>query len=274
MMRMHSPAHLHPGTAAPGRLVDEVRARRPLVQCLTNTVTTGLVANALLAVGASPAMADVPGEAGVLAGSASSVLVNVGTPSAEQRTAMIEAASAAHAAGTPWVLDPVGVGLLPVRTGLAAALLELHPTVVRGNASEVRALAGAGGGAHGVDAVDAVDDVRDAAVALAAATGAVVAVSGPVDLVTNGRSVVRIANGDPLLTAVTGAGCALGGVVAAFAGVGDDPFAATVDACATYAVAAELAAVGARGPGSFAVALLDALAGVDAAVVAERGRLS
>lgn len=265
-----------------GELLDRLRVERPLVQCLTNTVTTNFVANVLLATGASPAMVDIPVEASAMARSAGAVLVNLGTPRAEQRDAMAEAAAAAYDAGTPWVLDPVGVGALPVRTTLAERLLGLRPSVIRGNASEIRALAGHGAGAQGVDAQHGVDEAREAATALALATGAVVAVSGPVDLITDGSACVRVANGSPLFAAVTGAGCALGGVVAAFLAVGDDVLTATTAACLVYAVAGEVAgdAAGqappgaAPGPGSFAVRLLDALAAIDAAQLEARARVS
>ncbi len=255
-------------------LLPRVQQARPLIQCLTNTVTTNFVANTLLALGASPAMADVPGEAGGFAGVASAVLINLGTPCAEQRAAMLEAATAADAAGTPWVLDPVAVGALPVRTMLAAQLLELRPSVIRGNASEIRALAGIGAGGQGVDSIDSADDAHEAALHLAAATGAVVAVSGAIDLITDGTSVVRISNGHPLLTQITGAGCALGAVVAAFTAVDEDRFAAAVAACTAFAVAGEAAAREAQRPGSFAVALLDALSELDAAGVAAAARIS
>ena len=208
----------------------QLRSRTPLVQCLTNSVVVNFTANALLAVGAAAAMVDIPEEAGAFAGVAGGLLVNLGTPTAEQRTAMLEAVEAATAAGTPWVLDPVAAGTLPVRTPLAHRLRDLRPTIVRGNASEIIAVAGSGSGGRGVDATDDVDGALDAARALATTTGGVVAVSGPVDAVTDGRQVVRIANGHPLLTRVTGGGCALGAVMAAFAAIESDPLAATVAA--------------------------------------------
>ncbi|UAJ79502.1 hydroxyethylthiazole kinase [Leifsonia sp. ZF2019] len=248
----------------------EVRTRAPLVQCITNAVVTNFTANVLLALGAAPAMVDIPGEAGVFAGIASGVLVNLGTPNAEQREAMREAASAATHAGTPWVLDPVAIGALPVRTALAAELKTARPTVVRGNASEIIAFDGAGAGGRGVDATDVVEDAASAARRIALATGGVVAVSGPVDLVTDGIDESRLGNGNALLTRVTGGGCALGAVMAAFAGVTADRFAATVAAITVYNVAAELAAERAGGPGTFASLFLDALAGVDAEILRAR----
>jgi len=250
-----------------------VRADAPLVQAIINRVVSGFTANVLLALGASPAMSDIPGEAGPFAREAGALLVNLGTPGAEQREAMREAAAAANAAGTPWVLDPVAIGSAPVRTPLAHELRDLVPGVVRGNPSEILALAGMGSGGRGVDATDRVDAASRAAADLAGA-GSVVAVSGEVDLLTDGRDVVRCANGDALLTRVTGGGCALGAVIAAFASLGDDRLAAASAAHTVYGIAAERAAAHSRGPGSFAVALLDELAAVEPADVRQHARLS
>lgn len=254
--------------------LDGVRAQAPLVQCITNSVVVNVTANALLALGASAAMVDIPGEAGPFARVASGLLVNLGTPTTEQREAMFEAVEAANGAGTPWVLDPVAVGSLPVRTPLSHTLKDLHPAIVRGNASEIIAVAGSGAGGRGVDASDGVDAAVSAAQSLAERTGGVVAISGPVDVVTDGHGLVWIANGDALLTRITGGGCALGAVMAAFAAVDADRFATTVAAITVYTVAAELAAERSAGPGSFQPAFLDALAAVDADAVRSRAVLS
>jgi hydroxyethylthiazole kinase len=270
---MSMPATPEQLTEVTAELLTRVRDQGPLVQCLTNSVVVNFTANVLLALGAAPAMVDIPDEAGPFARVAGGVLVNLGTPTAEQRQAMLEAVEAATAGGTPWVLDPVAAGALPVRTPMALQLRDLGPTVIRGNASEVLAVAEEGGGGRGVDATHDVDGALGPARSLAAATGGIVAVSGPVDLVTDGDRQVRIGNGDPLLTKVTGGGCALGAVMAAFAAVTDDRLAATVAAVATYTVAAEVAAGRSTGPGSFAVHLLDALAALDAATVAGRARI-
>ncbi|MFI9028187.1 hydroxyethylthiazole kinase [Streptomyces sp. NPDC053560] len=261
--------------------LNRVRHETPLVQCLTNQVVANFTANVLLALGAAPAMVDIPEEAGPFAGAASGVLVNVGTPHAEQRAAMTEAVAGAAAAGTPWVLDPVAVGSLPVRTALARELVTQGPAVIRGNASEIIAVAGTGGGGRGVDATDEVESAAAAAGELARATGAVVAVSGPVDLLTDGERAVRVANGDPLLTRVTGGGCALGAVLAAFAppttpegAAQADRLAAATAAVAVYTVAAEVAAERSAGPGSFAAAFLDALYGLDEDTLGKRAAIS
>ncbi|PPF40910.1 hydroxyethylthiazole kinase [Rathayibacter sp. AY1A3] len=259
------PADTAPDPASVGRDLAELRAAGPLVQCITNAVVTGFTANSLLALGAGPAMCDLPGEAGVFAGLASAVLVNLGTPGAEQREGAREAVAAAGRAGTPWVLDPVAVGPLPVRTALAVDLLEARPAIIRGNASEILALAGAGAGGRGVDAVDTAEQALDSARVLARRTGGVVAVSGAVDLVTDGERIVRVTGGHPLLTRVTGGGCALGAVMAAFLGAGARPLDAAVSASAVWGLAAERAAAASSGPGSFAVGLLDALAALQPA---------
>ena len=248
--------------------LEAVRTRAPLVHSITNSVVVNVTANTLLALGAAPAMVDIPDEAGPFATIASGVLINLGTPTADQRTAMIEAVLAANAAGTPWVLDPVAIGALPVRTRMAHRLRELSPTIIRGNASEILALAEAGTGGRGVDATDAIDVT--VAEALALSTGAVVSVSGPTDVITDGVDTVRVTGGSPLLTKVTGGGCALGAVMAAFASVADDALATTVAANVVYSVAAEVAAARASGPGSVAVDFLDALSTVTAADLRER----
>ncbi|RJT88558.1 hydroxyethylthiazole kinase [Cryobacterium melibiosiphilum] len=248
-------------------LLAELQARQPLVQCLTNAVVTNFTANVLLAVGASAAMTDLPLEAGPFAAIASGVLVNLGTPHTAQRDAMREAVAAAKAAGTPWVLDPVAIGTLPVRTALAAELLLQRPTVIRGNPSEIIALAGVGVGGRGVDSVDSAEDALAAGRLLAVEFGSVVAISGPIDIVTDGVTDVRVHTGTPLLTRVTGGGCALGAVMAAFAALSDDRLASTVAATVVYTIAAEQAAADAAGPGSFAVAFLDRLANLTAETV-------
>lgn len=235
-----------------------LREAAPLVQCITNTVVTGFTANVLLAVGAAPAMVDIPEEAGLFAGIAGGLLVNLGTPTPLQAEAAREAVRATER----WVLDPVAIGTLPVRTALAAELVRARPAIVRGNASEIIALAGLGSGGRGVDSTVGSEEALDAATSIARRWGAVVAVSGEVDVVTDGFEVVRVAGGDRMLTLVTGGGCSLGATMAAFLAV-VDPLSVAVAASVTHAVAAEQAARTSSGPGTFAVDFLDALAALD-----------
>lgn len=271
------PASASDPAASATTLLAALRAAPPLTHCITNSVVTGFTANVLLAVGAAPAMVDIVGESGMFAGVASGLLVNLGTPTPEQREASIEAVTAATASGTPWVLDPVAIGALPVRTALAHRLAELRPTVIRGNASEILALAGLSQGGRGVDATDSTDAAVDAARSLASRFGSVVAVSGPVDVITDGEQAFRIANGHELLTRVTGGGCALGAVMAAFLGAaratGTTPLLAVASASLVYTLAAERAAEVSSGPGSFAVALLDELSAVQPADIAPAARV-
>ncbi|MBK0419773.1 hydroxyethylthiazole kinase [Leucobacter sp. CSA1] len=251
-----------------------MRRESPLTHSITNNVVPNFTANALLALGAAPAMVDIVGEAGLFAAVAGGMLINLGTPTPEQRGAIREAVAGATASGTPWVLDPVAIGSLPIRTELAHEVAQARPTAIRGNASEILALAGAGSGGRGVDSADSPDSAAPAALSLARRFGSVVAVSGPEDLITDGSVVVRVANGHELLTRVTGGGCALGAVIAAFLAVRGERSAleAVVAAHAVYGVAAEHAASRAEGPGSFAAHFLDALANVtpDEAAAAAR----
>jgi hydroxyethylthiazole kinase len=264
-------------SVSPQDLADALAAlqdRPPLVQCLTNIVVAGWTANVLLAVGAAPAMVDNPHEAGEFAAIAGAVLVNLGTPYDDTAHAMHLAVAGAKPTGTPWVLDPVAAGALRWRTSLARQLLgEARPTIVRGNASEILALAGGAGG-RGVESVDSPEAAAQVARDLAAQQQSVIAASGPTDHITDGDRMVRLSNGHPWLTQVTGVGCALGALMAAFAAVVPDAVVAAAAATATLTVAADSAAERSRGPGSFAMALLDELALIEPADLAARVRIS
>lgn len=259
-------------------MVDTVRRHTPLVQCLTNTVVQEITANVLLAAGAAPVMTADPEESRLCAATASALLVNLGTITTEQVTVIETAVTSAVRSGTPWVLDPVAVGSLPLRTSVAHALHTRGPSAIRCNPSEAAALSGRGGGGRGVDSVDEVEDALPAATDLSARTCAVVAVSGARDLVVTGGRVTWIESGDPLMQKVIGSGCALGALTAAYLGIGTrspgGPHAAVVAAHAHAGAAGLVAAHSATGPGSFAVAWLDALHRIDGSTVAELVSLS
>ncbi|EME21646.1 hydroxyethylthiazole kinase [Rhodococcus triatomae] len=257
-----------------GTALDALRTRVPLVHSLTNIVSANFLTNVLLAAGASNAHIDNAHEAGDFARIAGGVLVNLGTPDDGTAAAFTAAAEAAHDAGTPWVLDPVGVGGLAWRSGLAADLLKFRPTAIRGNASEVIALAGLGGDTRGVDSSDDPAAAVPAAVSLLQ-HAEVVSASGPVDHLV-GRDAdggvlgVRIGGGSAMLPRVTSTGCSLGALVAAYLAVAKTPLVGLAAAHAHVAVASEIAEAGSSGPGSFAVAYLDALYALDAATLADR----
>ena len=258
-----------------GDALAALRRRGPLVQCLTNVVVSNWTANVLLAVGAAPAMVDNAQEAAGFAGIADGVLVNLGTPQDDTVAGMTAAVTGCRDGGTPWVLDPIGAGGLPWRTDRARELAALSPPrLIRGNASEIIGLAGGAGG-RGADTTDAPEAALDSARILAEQHRCVVAVSGPVDHLTDGHRVARLGNGHEWLTRVTGVGCSLGALMAAFAGVVDDALVAACAATATLTIAAEQAVhAGAPGPGSFAVALLDRLYALAPHEVTQAVRLS
>ncbi len=244
------------------RAHDAVRESTPLIQCLTNKVVSNVTANALLAVGASPAMVDTPEESREFAQVAGGVLINCGTPSSEQYGGMREAIAGANAAQTPWVLDPVGAGGLSNRTKFMHDVLPLGPGAIRGNASEIIALAGTGQGGRGVESTDEVEAALDSALALSRDTGAVVAISGPRDLIVHAGETTRAAylhSGHPMLQNVIGTGCSLGAICAAYLVAWEDPFEAIIAAHAHVGAAGSVAAEKHHAPGSFAVAWLDAL---------------
>jgi hydroxyethylthiazole kinase len=203
------------------------------------------------------------------------LVINLGTMSGERAAAMRLAVGAADAAGAPWVLDPVAVGVLGYRTRLAHDLVSEGPAAIRGNASEILSLAGedapgAPGGGRGVDANAGSENAREAARTLALETGAIVAVTGVTDYITDGTRMLAIANGHPMMTRVTGMGCSATAIVGACLAVEPDRLAATTHALAITAVAGEIAVGRSRGPGSLAMEFLDALHALDEAALAER----
>lgn len=245
--------------AAIWRTVERVRERAPLVQNITNYVAMDVTANALLAFGASPAMVHAEEEVEDFVRIAGALVVNIGTLSPPWVKAMQRAVQTAEEVRRPWVLDPVGAGATPYRTAVARDLSRRGPTVLRGNASEILAVAGAGEGIRGVDSLHAAEAALDTARELATTLGCVVAVTGEVDHVTDGRRVVRIANGHPMMPRVTALGCTASAMVAACLAVEPDAVVAASHALAALGVCGEFAAEGSDGPGTLRWRLLDAL---------------
>lgn len=256
------------------RNLARLRAEAPLVHNITNYVVMNTTANALLAVGASPIMAHAIDEVEELVAISSALVINIGTLSPPWIAAMRAAGSAARNRGIPVLLDPVGSGASALRTRTALDLVqEAGPAVIRGNASEIKSLRGDASGTKGVDSRHTPDEVQDDALALARASGSVVSVSGPTDLVVGGERIARIANGAPIMTRVTGMGCTASAVTGAFLALGLPPFEAAWQAMATMGIAGEIAAAASAGPGSFQVNFLDALHALDEAAIAARLRV-
>lgn len=249
-----------------------VRAQAPLVHNITNLVVMNTTANALLALGASPVMAHAPEEVEEFVALAGALVVNIGTLSSPWIAAMRLAARRARELGRPWLLDPVGAGATRFRDETAAALLALAPAVIRGNGSEIAALAARNGSTKGVDSTLGSEAALDPARALARRTGAVVAVTGAVDLITDGEKLVRLANGHPMMTRVTGLGCSSSAVLGAFLAIQPDRLRAAVSALAVFGIAGEIAAEGAAGPGALQLRLYDALYALDRPTLAARLR--
>jgi hydroxyethylthiazole kinase len=270
---MNQPAPTRDHAAAAAAALTRVREVAPLVHNITNYVAMDVSANALLAVGASPAMVHAEEEVADFVGIASALVVNIGTLSPSWVRAMNLAAERAAGAGKPWVLDPVGAGATAYRTAVARDLALQRPTVIRGNASEILALAAAvegetaAGETKGVDSVHGSDQAIDAARALATELGCVVAVTGPVDYVTDGTRMLGVRNGHPLMTRVTALGCALSGIVGAFLAVEKEPLSATAYALGVFGLAGEIAARQAPGPGTLRWRLIDALYQLDTEAV-------
>lgn len=235
----------------------------PFVYGLTNYVVANLNANVLLAVGAGPAIGAAMDWPQCFGAGANAMWINTAALMSSGPDSLWSAANAADQAGTPWVLDPVAYGAgAPDYDDVIRKLLAFHPTVIRGNASELIALAGGSGGAKGVETTASSADALASIKALALASGAIVAVSGPVDYITDGTELYAVKGGDVRLTQVTGAGCSLGALIAALLANADDPLQATAAAHAMFAVAAERSA-GAVGTASFATAFLDQLSLLD-----------
>ena len=237
-----------------------VRTQNPLVHNITNYVVMNNSANALLAIGASPVMAHWVSEMEEMTAIAGALVINIGTLDADWIEGMKAAGLAASRRGTPIVLDPVGAGATSQRTKAAWEIIDLcHPTIIRGNGSEIMALVDAGIKSKGVDSSASSDDALAAARKLASETGAVVVISGETDYITNGSEVYTVEGGDPIMTSVTGMGCTSTALVGAFAAVEPDAMVAATAAMAVMSIVGERAAANARGNGSMQVQFLDEL---------------
>lgn len=236
----------------------QLRAQQPLVQCITNSVASNYAANVLLAAGASPAMIDNPFEAMSFASITAALSINLGTPTTEQMQAMRISAETVTEKGTPWVLDPVGYGpFLQWRSDMVDQLVQLKPTIIRGNASEISALAGNQVISKGVDSTLNSAEVYIQAKSLLQHAKCI-AISGESDFILSEEldAVIQVNGGSYLQPKVTATGCALGALIAAYSAVAT-PSIAAIAAHLHFAIAGKLAFVTAQNVGSFNVAFLD-----------------
>jgi hydroxyethylthiazole kinase len=263
-------------TPSPGQALRELRERKPLVHQITNYVVMNETANATLALGALPVMAHAREEVEEMVALAGALVLNIGTLSPHWIEAMLLAGKAANEHGVPVVLDPVGAGATRFRTETARKLLdEVKVAVLRGNQGEVATLVGVDAEVRGVESIAAAGEPADLARAAARNLGLVASVTGPVDHISDGDRVLAVGNGHKLLAAVTGTGCMSSAITGCFLAVArDQPLDAAAGALAAFGVAAEDAAVGAKGPGSFHVGLYDALAALEPEALDERAKVS
>ena len=259
-----------------GDSLRRLREAKPLIHQITNYVVMNETANATLALGALPVMAHAREEVEEMVAISGALVLNIGTLSPDWVEAMLLAGRAANEHGVPVVLDPVGVGATTYRTETAKRILdEVRVTVLRGNAGEVATLVGVDAEVRGVESIDAGGDPADLARTAGAQLGLVASVTGPVDHVSDGETVVAVANGDPLLASITGTGCMSSALTGCFLAVNRDrPLEAAAEALVAFGVAGEDAARVATGPGSFHVALYDSLAALDPATLDARARTS
>ncbi|MFL5958872.1 MAG: hydroxyethylthiazole kinase [Gaiellaceae bacterium] len=263
-------------TVSPGTTLRTLRERKPLVHQITNYVVMNETANATLALGALPVMAHAREEVEEMVGLASALVLNIGTLSEHWIEAMLLAGRAASERGVPVVLDPVGAGATRYRSETARRILEeVQVTVLRGNQGEVATLAGVDAEVRGVESM--ATGLEPGALARGAARHfeLVVSVTGPIDHVSDGERVLNVANGHPLLAQVTGTGCISSALTGCFlAAKPEEPLEAAAEALAALGVAAEDAAAGAEGPGTFHARLYDALAALDPAGLDGRARIT
>jgi hydroxyethylthiazole kinase len=263
-------------SVSPGATLTRLREQKPLVHQITNYVVMNETANATLALGALPVMAHAREEVEEMVGLASALVINIGTLSPLWVEAMVAAGRAANERGIPVVVDPVGAGATRYRTETAKRLLtEVDVTVLRGNPGEIGTLVGADAEVRGVESISVGGRPADLAREAARKLGLVASVTGPVDHVSDGETVLAVQNGHQLLAAVSGTGCMSTALTGCFlAAKADEPLEAAAEALAAFGVAGEDAAVVASGPGSFHAALYDALYNLDPAVLETRARIS
>ncbi|HTY90591.1 MAG TPA: hydroxyethylthiazole kinase [Methanocella sp.] len=239
-------------------LLSEVREKRPLIHHITNYVTVNDCANATICIGAAPVMAHASDEVAEMVSLAGALVLNIGTLDDRQIDTMLRAGTKANSLGIPVILDPVGAGATRLRTTSAERLIQdLDIAVIKGNVAEIATLAGARGDIKGVDSIGMTGEPLAMAKAFAYESGRIVAVSGPTDIVTDGKKALLVDNGHPLMGQVSGTGCMAASLTGAFTAVTKDYLSATAAAFAAFGLAGEKAAPLSRGPASFKVALLD-----------------
>jgi hydroxyethylthiazole kinase len=266
-------------TSKVAQLLSEVRNKKPLIHNITNYVTVNDCANAVLAIGASPIMADDIEEAADITAISSALVINIGTLNHRTVEAMLSSAKKANELGIPIVFDPVGAGASALRNKTTETILsKVKISVLRGNMSEMCFIAGLGASTKGVDASEQDIKSKDGVIiakTVAIKLGCVVAITGAMDIISDGESTITISNGHKMLSDVTGTGCMSTALVGSFCGATKDYFAAAIGGIASMGIAGEMAYEKARdkGTGSFHIAIIDAISQLTENVILERIKL-
>lgn len=256
------------------QLLKEMRKKRPLVHHITNYVTVNDCANIAICAGAAPVMADATEEMEEMVGIASALVLNIGTLNSRLVDSMLIAGQAANSHGIPVLVDPVGAGATSYRTSTVQRLLdELDVAILKGNAGEIATMAGSEAKVVGVDSHGVSGDPMGICQEYAESLGCTVVMTGPTDIISDGRSIFTVENGHPLMESVSGTGCMASTVVAAFSTVCEDHALSSASALAAFGLAGERAAVRGQGPMSFKAALFDSLDALDAQSLSAEARI-
>lgn len=261
-------------------LLGQLRKKKPLIHNITNYVTVNDCANIILAIGGSPIMADDIGEAADITEISSALVLNIGTLNKRTVESMLAAGKRANELGIPVVFDPVGAGASALRNEITQLIIsEVKLGVIRGNMSEMAFVAGIHSNTKGVDAAEediSSGDARKIALAVARKLDCVAAITGAIDIISDGKRIAAVSNGHRLLSSVTGTGCMTTALVGAFCGAGKDNFVAAAAGIAAMGVAGEIAyeKAGERGTGSFHIAIIDAVSQLDEKILLERARIN
>ncbi|MGE3921207.1 MAG: hydroxyethylthiazole kinase [Gammaproteobacteria bacterium] len=244
------------------KTINQLRKKKPLVLNLTNYVTIDFMANSLLALGAAPIMSTCFDELEELVKLSDAININIGTLDETFIEQCIAAVQFTKQYNKPVVLDPVGAGATNIRTS-AAKNLSHYASIIKGNASEIIALATDENQTKGVESTHTTQEAQMSAISLAKKNNCVVVVSGAIDFITDGEKTLEIKDGSSQMTLVTGMGCALTAVIAAMTTIVNNPFDASVMGTYFFALCGKLAAESNPGPGSYRTAFIDTLHSFD-----------
>lgn len=251
-----------------------IREKVPLVHCITNYVTVNDVANAILAIGGSPVMADDIGEVAEIVSISNALVINIGTLNERTANSMEKAGVTANAKNIPVILDPVGAGVSTLRNKTVQRLLEkIQFAAIRGNLSEMAFCAGKNSAARGVDSKDENFSAAEIAKTISEKYSCVAIITGAVDTIYFEKNFAQIKNGVSAMRKITGTGCMLSGILGAYFGAVEDKFSAAVNAVAAFGIAGEIAAEKSFGTGSLRVGIIDALSNLDDETISARGKI-